>query len=140
MLCDSWFLKVAVFANEDEYHLEVEGFLISDVSMFPKIIRCPTHRRNCHYRSWRMTWRPRSHTPREQPDECRGRIGSGDDVVHLCNAGPRVVQTDLQRLVIVLQEHGFLCCLPTCSAFSTLRRIFEALSGSGNSSSWPASG
>lgn len=33
-----------------------------------------------------------------------------------------------------------MCSLPTCSAFSTLRRIFEALSGNGNSSSWPASG
>jgi hypothetical protein len=30
--------------------------------------------------------------------------------------------------------------IPTCSAFSTLRRIFEALSGSGKSSSSPARG
>lgn len=76
--------------------------------------------------------------PRWQPIEYHDHTASGDGAVHLCNSDQLEGHRVLMRCQLC-QWQGFLS-LPTCSAFSILRRILEALSERGKVSSSPAKG
>ena len=100
------------------------------------------NKESCHHGN--HGGRCRRHLP-SQPDGYHGRIENGDDAARRGNFVPRAEQRALRKgmlactIVLVIHMWNFID-LPTCSAFSTLRRILDGLSGPGKISSVPASG
>jgi hypothetical protein len=82
---------------------------------------------------------PHNRTLLEQRDVYRDHIEIFADAAHLDSVGRLVERTVLIDCSVIATQLSKQY-LPTCSAFSTLRRILDALSGRGKSSSSPARG